>query len=190
MPAKKAPKQVHTLTSLRQVRALAHPLRLRAFECLIDVPRTGKQLATMLRKQPTHLYHHLRVLEQAGLIRQVATRKKRGTTERYFQAVSERVVFDQRLFGGTAVAKHALIGQVFRLTFDEFVEAEAVAAKMSPKPSVLVKRLRIRSTAARVGQLERRLERWLSDFESASEPQAESEFAVTVALYPVGITGH
>ena len=190
MPAKKAPKQVHTLTSLQQVRALAHPLRLRAFECLIDVPRTGKQLATMLRKQPTHLYHHLRVLEQAGLIRQVATRKKRGTTERYFQAVSERVILDQRLFGGKAVAKHALIGQIFRLTFNELVEAEAVAAQMSPKPPMLVKRLRIRSTTERINQLERRLERWLSDFGSASEPEADREFAVTVALYPVGITGH
>lgn len=183
MPVTKRANAPLTLSSFTQLRALAHPLRYRAFECLIDTARTGKQLALALGKQPTHFYHHLGVLERAGLIRQVATRKLRGTTEKYYQAVSDRVVVDEHLFGRKVVAKHAIISQVLRVTHDELVEAQQMAGKRSPKPALMVKRLRIRASEKRIEHLQRRLEAWLDDFESASDPRAEGEYAVTVAFY-------
>ena len=183
MPTQKPSKKPLTLTSFRQMQALAHPLRFRAFECLTVVPRTGKQLAELLGKKSTHLYHHLGVLERAGLVRRVATRKNRGTTEKYFQAVSDRIVVDKRLFRTKIVTRHALIGQVLRVTLDELIEAEALAGRASPKPPLLVKRLRIRATAQRIAELNRSLEAWLSEFEDASDLRANNEYAVTVALY-------
>ena len=131
---KQKPGRPLTLSSLRQVKALAHPLRFRLFERLIDEPRTGKQLADMLGSRPTQLYHHLRVLERSGLIRQVATRRKRGTTEKYFQAVSDRVALDRKLFGGRVEAGGALLGQVLRTTLDELLE---VARRRRGEPFAL-----------------------------------------------------
>ncbi len=185
MAPKTRSKEPLTLTSFRQMQALAHPLRWRAFECLIEVPRTGKQLATLLGKKSTHLYHHLAVLERAGLVRRVATRKNRGTTEKYFQAVSDRVAIDERLFRDKVAVKHALIGQVFRVTFEEFIEAETLTKDKSSKRPRMIKRLRIRAHEKQIADLERRLEGWLDRFERTSDPRAENEYAVTVALYPV-----
>jgi DNA-binding transcriptional ArsR family regulator len=183
MRTRKSPNAQLTPTSFRQLQALAHPLRFRAFERLIDAPKTGKQLAHEFHKQPTHLYHHLRVLERAGLVRQVARRKKRGTIEKYYQAVSDRVLIDERLFRRKVAAPGALIGELLRVTFDELVEAASLAALARPKPPVMVKRLRIRTSAKRIAMLQRRLEAWLSDFEKAADPAGDRHCAVTVAFY-------
>lgn len=186
MARKKASRPL-TLTSLRQVRAIAHPLRFRVFERLTDDPRTGKQLAELLGTKPTQLYHHLRVLERAGLIRKVATRKKRGTTEKYFEAVSNRIAIDAKLFKSQVAVQDAILGQDLRLTFDELLEARRLSQRVSPKPPVILKRLRIRTSPARIEQLQRTLDEWLSSYEDAAQENAENEYAVTMALYPTRI---
>jgi DNA-binding transcriptional ArsR family regulator len=71
---------------LDQVRALAHPLRLRLLELFAQRPRTAKQAAEVLGEPPTRLYHHVAALERAGLIRLRETRQNRGTTEKYYEA--------------------------------------------------------------------------------------------------------
>src|SRR5437764_897549 len=71
-----------------ELRALAHPLRLRLLELFAEAPRTTKQVADLLGEPPTRLYHHVAALERAGLLRLTATRKNRGTTEKWFEAVS------------------------------------------------------------------------------------------------------
>jgi DNA-binding transcriptional ArsR family regulator len=181
MPRYKRLRKPLTLTSFRQLRALAHPLRYRAFEALVDSARTGKQLAELLGKQPTHLYHHLGVLERAGLVRCVARRRKRGTTEKYFQAVSDRIAIDRRLFRETAVAGHAFVGQLLRITFEEL--AETLGDRASGE--AVIKRLRIHTAPRKIASLRRRLEAWLRDFQNASDPHADAEYAVTIALYPM-----
>jgi DNA-binding transcriptional ArsR family regulator len=183
MPAKRAVPTL-TLTSLAQVQALAHPLRFRAFERLTVSARTGKQLAQDLGTKPTQLYHHLKVLERAGLIRRVATRKTRGTTEKYFQAAADRVVVDPRLWAGRVSARQALAGQVLRVTFDEMTAAQA-RFDQPRAAGVLLKRLRIRTTPAAAGRLRRQLENWLTAFAEASDPAAGNEYALTVAFYQV-----
>ena len=186
MPRKRRSAPI-SLTSFQQIRALAHPLRLRAFEALTEAPRTGKQLAELLGKKPTHLYHHLRVLEQAGLVRPVSTRKNRGTTEKFYQAVSDRVVLDKGLFPEQVAAADGLIGEIFRVTLDELGTARDLAERSASKPSVLVKRLRIRAPSGRIDELTERLEAWLDDFADASDEQGDREYAVTVALYPTKV---
>ncbi|HEX7190378.1 MAG TPA: helix-turn-helix domain-containing protein [Thermoanaerobaculia bacterium] len=75
-------------TGLDQVRALAHPLRLRLLELFARQPRTAKQAAEVLGEPPTRLYHHVSALERAGLIRLRETRQNRGTTEKYYEAIA------------------------------------------------------------------------------------------------------
>jgi DNA-binding transcriptional ArsR family regulator len=78
------------IRDLRALRALAHPLRLRILERLREQPRTTKQVAHLLGEPATRLYHHVHVLEEAGLIREHSTRQVRGATERYMEAISGR----------------------------------------------------------------------------------------------------
>ena len=71
--------------ALGQVRALAHPLRLKLVELFAEKPLTAKQAAEKLGQPPTRLYHHVAILERAGILRLEKTRAVRGATEKYFE---------------------------------------------------------------------------------------------------------
>jgi DNA-binding transcriptional ArsR family regulator len=77
-----------TLADFQQIRALAHPLRLRILGLLVGEPRTTKQVADLLGENHTKLYHHVQELERAKVIRLTETRQKRGTVEKYYQATA------------------------------------------------------------------------------------------------------
>jgi predicted transcriptional regulator len=129
------------------------------------------------------LYHHLGVLERAGLVHQVGSRKTRGTTEKYFQAVSQRVILDKELFGKRVSAQQALIGQLLRVTLEEFLAAQFISTKGAALPR-MIKRLRICTTPKRATALQQTLDKWLVGFEAANDAKGNCEYAVTVALYP------
>ena len=86
------------LADLAQIKALTHPLRLRIVELLCEGERTTKQVADALGEKPTKLYHHVDVLEKAGLIRMTRTRQNRGTVERYYEAVARSFTASATLF--------------------------------------------------------------------------------------------
>ena len=83
--------EVMLLSDLEQLKTLSDPLRLRVLEQFVLEPRTTKQVAVALGEKPTKLYRHVDALERVGLVRLVTTRRKRGTTERYFRAVARGV---------------------------------------------------------------------------------------------------
>jgi DNA-binding transcriptional ArsR family regulator len=81
----------YQISNLDQVKALAHPLRVRIIETLASSdPMTTKQVAELLGEKPTRLYHHVDLLEKAGLIHLTHTRKNRGTTEKYYEAIARQ----------------------------------------------------------------------------------------------------
>lgn len=82
------PRGTQTLADFQQIRALAHPLRLRILGLLVREPRTTKQVADLLGENHTKLYHHVQELERAKVIRLTETRQKRGTVEKYYQATA------------------------------------------------------------------------------------------------------
>jgi DNA-binding transcriptional ArsR family regulator len=82
------PHGTQTLADFQQIRALAHPLRLRILGLLAREPRTTKQVAELLGENHTKLYHHVQELECAKVIRLTETRQKRGTLEKYYQATA------------------------------------------------------------------------------------------------------
>lgn len=85
--------------SLAQVRALAHPLRLKLFELFALAPRTTKQAAEAMGQPPTRLYHHVATLERAGLVRLKSTRANRGAIEKHYEAVAPLFRIDRTMFG-------------------------------------------------------------------------------------------
>src|SRR5262252_10076538 len=69
----------------QELRALAHPLRLRLLEEFAGSPRTTMQVAAAMGEPPTRLYHHVNALERAGILKLARTRQVRGTTEKYYE---------------------------------------------------------------------------------------------------------
>ena len=81
----------YQISNLDQVKALAHPLRVRIVETLASSdPMTTKQVAELLGEKPTRLYHHVDLLQKAGLIQLTHTKKNRGTTEKYYEAIARQ----------------------------------------------------------------------------------------------------
>src|SRR6185369_5982761 len=74
----------------QELRALAHPLRLRLLEEFAGSPRTTMQVAAAMGEPPTRLYHHVNALERAGILRLARTRQVRGTTEKYYEVAKKR----------------------------------------------------------------------------------------------------
>lgn len=186
--------EIYTLKDLEHIKVLADPLRLRILEALCDKPMTTKQVAQLLgEKQPTKLYHHVEALERVGLIKLVKTRKKRGTVEKYYQAVAGDFTVDRKLFAvrpqtrEAIEAVQAMVAGPLETTLSEI--CQSIAEKLlkpedEHRPAFLT-RLRIRTTQAQIKKLQKRLQGWLKECRAADRKRGEVEYGLTVAFYPI-----
>jgi DNA-binding transcriptional ArsR family regulator len=96
------PPRTLRLRDLRQVRLLAHPLRLRLLEQFAAGARTTKQAAAALGEPLTKLYHHVHALERAGLLVVRGRRRIRGAVEASYELAARLFEVDDSLFRGAA----------------------------------------------------------------------------------------
>jgi molybdate-binding protein/DNA-binding transcriptional ArsR family regulator len=71
---------------------LAHPERTAILRRLMADQATLTQLGESFHKTPAHIRHHLKVLEQAGLVEFVEARSVQGGPEKYYRA-AQRALF-------------------------------------------------------------------------------------------------
>jgi DNA-binding transcriptional ArsR family regulator len=105
-----------TLDRPEQLKALGHPLRVRALEMLggdEDWQLTNRELALRLGVDPGHLHFHVRMLLKAGLIELVETGKGR---EKPYRAVARtfRVAPELLAAGGARDIQAAILDEVQR----------------------------------------------------------------------------
>jgi len=67
-----------------QLKALGHPVRNAILHMVVERAATTSELATAVGKSHGTVAHHLKVLEDAGLVRVVRTRQVRAITESYW----------------------------------------------------------------------------------------------------------
>ncbi len=73
-----------------EMRALAHPLRLRILRLTLDQSYTNKELADRLGEDPGTVLHHVRTLTRHGFLRAEAVRTgKRGALERPYRSTGK-----------------------------------------------------------------------------------------------------
>lgn len=176
-PARSTPRAASA--TLAQVKALADPLRYQVFESLLAQPRSAKQMAEHLGTHPTRLYHHFRVLEQAGLIRPAGTQQKRGTTEKYFAAAVDRIEAP----GATSPLAAALLEGVLGSTLADI--ARARKDRRTKPHDTYLKRYLFRATPARVAEIRARLDALGKMCESSSASDDARQFGLTLAFHAV-----
>lgn len=76
-----------------QAATFNEPTRTDIMVLLAERPATTKQLAEALDKPKGTIGHHLKVLEEAGLIAVVRTRQVRAITEKYYGRLARTYVF-------------------------------------------------------------------------------------------------
>ncbi len=114
------------IDNLATAKLLADPFKLKILQHFADQPRTTKQVAELMDEKPTKLYRHVDSLLEHGLLIPIREQQKRGTVERYLQAVAARFEMDHRLFApdnDDLAEAHATVRDFLRKTEDEFIEA-------------------------------------------------------------------
>jgi DNA-binding transcriptional ArsR family regulator len=157
----------------QQLRALADTVRTKIVFILRERAASITELAEVLGSPKGTVGHHVKVLERAGLIRVVRTRKVRALTEKYYGRVARLFVLrsDESLPDElTGVLGAAMLQQA---------ADEALASRPEKDHSAL---LHIRLGEKDVLRFQRRLNRLVADFQRAEDPSGDMH-ALTLALF-------
>ena len=181
------------LKDIEQVRAVADPLRQRILEMLIEASLTTKQVAQQLKEQPTRLYHHVDILEAAGLIKLVETKPKRGTVEKYYRSVARSFTVDRDLFAARPQSDENVrawldvFSGMFETTLTEL--RESVAAKLiqrdDPKHEARLSRNTFRASPAQIARLNEKIQQLIDECEEIDSEDGEVAYGLTIAFYPI-----
>ncbi len=83
-----------TVSTVQQFKALNDPVRSRILAIVRHKPATAKQLSVVLKVTPGAIGHHLKVLEEAGLVQVVARRLVRGIVAKYYTRTARIFNYD------------------------------------------------------------------------------------------------
>lgn len=85
-----------TLTEPKQYRALFEDTRLKIVDLLLERAATTSELAAALGRPKGTIGHHLKTLEEAGLVHIVRTKKVRAIEAKYYGRTARTFIFYSR----------------------------------------------------------------------------------------------
>jgi DNA-binding transcriptional ArsR family regulator len=106
------------------IKALAHPLRWRIVEAVVERGEASPvELARLLDEPLATVSHHTRVLRDHGCIELTRTEPRRGAVEHYYRAIMPAFFDDEQWSRVPIVLRRGLAGQVFRRIFEDAAAA-------------------------------------------------------------------
>src|SRR5262245_43042998 len=157
-----------------QLRALGDDLRSKIVILLRDRAYSTTELAEKLSLPKGTVGHHLKVLEKAGLVRVVRTRKVRAMTEQYYGRTARLFLFKRDDTDGVDVRNVAAASP--RRAAEEMLPIGDDA-----RTTFAVVRANLTDADAR--RLTRRLEKLIDDFCGADSPEGTRAYGLAAALY-------
>jgi DNA-binding transcriptional ArsR family regulator len=191
-----APIPLRVISDVDTLRALSDPVRLRILELMVGRHRetwTVKRLAGELGMGPTKLYHHVKVLEERGLIRAAGTRVVSGIIETSYRTAQLSLQLDRGLIAEGAVppAVDELLRNVLdgvRLAIEAGIRSGAVlqGADADPPRRLLLSRGLIRVPAARAAEIHDRFRTFVEGLDDLGEDDPDAvSLGFVVGLYPL-----
>ena len=156
----------------KQLRALGDVVRTKIVFLLRERAASITELAEVLKSPKGTVGHHVKVLEQAGLIRVVRTRKVRALTEKYYGRVAR--LFVLRSDESLPQEPGSLGAMMLQQAADE-----ALASRPANDQSAL---LHVRLAEKDLVRFQKRLNRLVADFQQAEDPSGETH-ALALALF-------
>jgi len=184
------PSPAFVLSDLKQVKALADPLRQLVLGAFGGEPKTTKQIAQNLGEKPTRLYHHVERLERVGLLKLVKKRQNRGTVEKYYQAVGKKFAVHPKLFGDFPKGKESPIERALASAFDSALEQirQGLEAKLlgsgAEHPCVMFGQAQIRATPKQAMRLRAQIEGLMKKVRRESRDQGDP-YRLLIVSYPL-----
>jgi DNA-binding transcriptional ArsR family regulator len=156
MSPAKQPLRVRKIDSAEAIKALADPLRLRVLTLLMrDHERswTVKEVAAELEQPVTKLYHHVNVLEQVGLIRDVETRLVSGIVEHRYASGQRGLEFDDALYQSSDTRDASLANVSYMLDEARDQLVEYLGSETADPERVMIAKSRLRLTQDEADEL-------------------------------------
>jgi DNA-binding transcriptional ArsR family regulator len=157
-----------------QLRALGDDLRTRIVVLLRERAHSTTELAHLLGLPKGTVGHHVKVLQKAGLIKVVRTRKVRAVTERYYGRTARLFLFKSSDDAGGEGVRDVAAASL------RTVAEEMLPSVDDERTSFAV--LRARLTPADAARFTKRLERLQREFRAADAPDGEP-YGVALALF-------
>lgn len=187
----------HIIASFEELKAVSDPLRSRILAVLSRGAMTTLQVARELGEKPTRLYHHVNILQGAGLIRVVREQQKRGTVERYLEPIARVFVVGRDLLApsgaaeeaGAANASQALVDGVLGQTADELRRRTADGVSADERARMKLARLRVCGSEPQIARLISAIESLLDDAARLADGPDDapgSEYRLQLAFFPLG----
>ena len=85
------------LNTFSQLKIMSDPRRLSILKRLMDAPATLSQLGKALGEHPAWIRHHLKMLEQAGLVELSEVKISSGYIEKYYRSKAHAYMFQELL---------------------------------------------------------------------------------------------
>jgi predicted transcriptional regulator len=181
-------------TSPKQRAALASPLRLEIIGLFTNPePLSIADMAQLMGRSAGSLYHHVGLLEEAGMLQRAGTRPKGKRYEALFRPVASRIELDTTN-GGNEAVEHAVkaMASAFRMTERDLDAAlrggECVTS--GPDRDLFAARLHLRASPALRKKINKHLQAIedLLTAEAAKDPAPtpdDQHLSLTIALLPL-----
>ncbi len=140
-----------------KLRAMADPFRVQLVQLLRDKARSTQEISEQLGIPKGTVGHHLKVLESAGLIRVVRTRKVRALTEKFYGRTARLFLYQTE----DPADGRAISAVTLRQAANEVDLAPLVAG---------FGLVRARLTQQEIDRFERRVKKLMDDFRGADKP--------------------
>src|SRR5262245_1324226 len=162
------------LTRPSQVKAISHPLRTTILGLLHERAATVSELAVALERPKSTVAHHVRVLNDAGLVEVVRTRRVRAIEERFYGRTA-------RMF--YVGVERSPDGDQLPLDFNDFEVAasESAAAYRDGKLWGFIRHARI--SEAQAGEFWERMAELVREFDQLPR-SGDTMYGFVLGVYP------
>ena len=158
-----------------QLKALGDELRGRIVVMLRERAQSVSELAAKLEMPKGTVAHHIKVLESAGLLKVVRTRRVRALTESYYGRTARLFLYESADTAGYEDVRN-IVAASLRVAAEEIlpVDEEDAAACSGV--------LRVRLSPADAKRFDRRLTKLMDEFRTCDDPNG-TPYGLALALY-------
>lgn len=158
-----------------QLKALGDELRGRIVVMLRERAQSVSELAAKLEMPKGTVAHHIKVLESAGLLKVVRTRRVRALTESYYGRTARLFLYESADTAGYEDVRN-IVAASLRVAAEEIlpVDEEDAAACSGV--------LRVRLSQADAKRFDRRLTKLMDEFRACDDPDG-TPYGLALALY-------
>lgn len=158
-----------------QLKALGDELRGRIVVMLRERAQSVSELAAKLEMPKGTVAHHVKVLESAGLLKVVRTRRVRALTESYYGRTARLFLYESADTAGYEDVRNIVAASLH-------VAAEEILPVDEEDAAACSGVLRVRLGKADARRFDRRLTKLMDEFRACDDPEG-TPYGLALALY-------